>query len=83
MFPDATYRNWNGYGDKIDLAPTVNALEAFQLLPDPQTNGGLLVAVSPEGLAEVQQLLAENGYHAFQEPIGRFVQGNDKKVMVV
>ena len=83
VFPDATYRNWNGYGDKIDLAPTVNALEAFQLLPDPQTNGGLLVAVSPEGLAEVQQLLAENGYHAFQEPIGRFVQGNDKKVMVV
>lgn len=83
VFPDATYRNWNGYGDKIDFAPTVDALEAFQLLPDPQTNGGLLVAVSPEGLAEVQQLLAENGYHAFQEPIGRFVQGNDKKVMVV
>ncbi len=83
VFPDATYRNWNGYGDKIDLASSVNALEAFQLLPDPQTNGGLLIAVSPEGLIEVQRLLANNGYEAFLEPIGRFIQGSDKQVVVI
>lgn len=46
--PDATYRNWNAYGNDIKASPQVDAMEVFGLLPDPQTNGGLLIAVTPE-----------------------------------
>ena len=44
--PDATFRNWNSYSNKVDFAPGVDVMEAFNLLPDPQTNGGLLIAVN-------------------------------------
>ncbi len=80
--PDATYRNWKSYGDKIQLGSNVNFMQAFQLLPDPQTNGGLMIAVAPEGLEEVQALLAEGGYAPFTEPIGRFIPKNEKVVYV-
>jgi selenide,water dikinase len=48
VLPDATYRNWNAYGNNIIVQPDVDALKAFALLSDPQTNGGLLVAVGDE-----------------------------------
>ncbi len=70
--PDATYRNWKDYREKIKMAPSVNSLEAFQLLPDPQTNGGLLIAVDPHSLKDVQKLLENEGYAAFTSPIGEF-----------
>jgi selenide,water dikinase len=43
--PDATFRNWNSYSNKVQFEKGVNVMEAFNLLPDPQTNGGLLIAV--------------------------------------
>jgi selenide,water dikinase len=49
IFPDATTRNWNGYSDKVKFEKGVNVMEAFTLLPDPQTNGGLLIAVNASG----------------------------------
>jgi selenide, water dikinase len=78
--PDATYRNWNAYGSKIDFKDGVNVMEAFSLLPDPQTNGGLLIAVEPEGLEEVQQLLVANGLYA--DAIGEFVPQAEKLIYV-
>lgn len=45
VIPDATYRNWNAYERTTWISPHVDAMEAFTLLPDPQTNGGLLLAV--------------------------------------
>ncbi|MFN7312864.1 MAG: selenide, water dikinase SelD [Bacteroidota bacterium] len=48
VLPDATYRNWNAYENNILVQPEVDALKAFALLSDPQTNGGLLVAVGDE-----------------------------------
>jgi selenide,water dikinase len=38
------------------------------LVCDPQTSGGLLIAVRAEGVNEVQALLAE--HHWYAEPIG-------------
>ncbi|HNS42641.1 MAG TPA: selenide, water dikinase SelD [Taishania sp.] len=72
--PDATYRNWKAYSDKIKINNPAIGLEAFQLLPDPQTNGGLLIAVAPESLSELQQLLVQEGYADFIQPIGRFTE---------
>jgi selenide,water dikinase len=48
VVPDATFRNWNGYQKNTVFEQGVNVMEAFQLLPDPQTNGGLLFSVNVE-----------------------------------
>ena len=43
----ASGRNWAGYGAQVQLAAALPAV-ARDLLTDPQTSGGLLVACSPE-----------------------------------
>lgn len=82
IVPDATYRNWNGYSSKVGFGPGVNVMEAFTVLPDPQTNGGLLIAVDPAALAEVQEVLKEQGLTDFTEPIGVMTQASEKTVTV-
>jgi selenide,water dikinase len=82
MIPDATYRNWNAYSTKVKFAPGVNVMEAFKLLPDPQTNGGIMMAVHPDALSAVQQLLAEEGLSDFTSPIGVFTPMAEKTVVV-
>ncbi len=80
IFPDATTRNWNGYSAKVKFEKGVNVMEAFTLLPDPQTNGGLLISAREEGLKEVQELLKRNAL--FPEPIGRVVKKHEKTIVV-
>ena len=82
IVPDATYRNWNGYSSKVGFAPGVNVMEAFTILPDPQTNGGLLIAVAPDTLTEVQDLLKGYGLSDFTHPIGRMTAAAEKVVSV-
>lgn len=82
IVPDATYRNWNGYSSKVGFAPGVNVMEAFTILPDPQTNGGLLIAVAPESLSEVQELLKNLGLAEFIEPIGSMTAQFEKVITV-
>ena len=55
--PGGTERNFVSYGHRI--GPMANAQK--QLLCDPQTSGGLLVAVTPEGEAEFLALAASLG----------------------
>ncbi len=80
--PDATFRNWNGYSSKIQFGAGVDVMEAFSLLPDPQTNGGLLMAVEPTYQAEVVSLMEQHGLGQFTQPIGRMVAKGEKVVMV-
>ncbi|MEO8171654.1 MAG: selenide, water dikinase SelD [Sediminibacterium sp.] len=82
IVPDATYRNWNGYSSKVGFAPGVNVMEAFTILPDPQTNGGLLIAVDPGAVSEVQELFKNSGLNDFIEPIGTMVAKSEKIVTV-
>jgi selenide,water dikinase len=82
IVPDATYRNWNSYSAKTSFEKGVNVMEAFNLLPDPQTNGGLLFSVNEHSLNEVKKLLSSNGYELFTEPIGRFVAQKEKTIEV-
>jgi len=82
IVPDATYRNWNSYSTKTTFEKGVNVMEAFNLLPDPQTNGGLLIAVDENAVEEVKNLLKENGLENFAEPIGMFTTTAEKKVLV-
>ncbi len=80
IFPDATTRNWSSYGEKVKFEKGMNVLEAFTLLPDPQTNGGLLVAVSEGAVPEVSALLASR--NIISERIGRFSSSLEKTIVV-
>lgn len=82
IVPDATYRNWNSYSSKTGFEKGVNVMEAFNLLPDPQTNGGLLFAVKEECAGEITALLQAEGLSDFAAPIGRFVKQAEKRVQV-
>lgn len=82
IFPDATTRNWSSYSDKIKFDTGVNVMEAFILLPDPQTNGGLLLSVREESVEEVNQLFEKNGLKQHKEVIGRIVRRDEKIVTV-
>jgi selenide,water dikinase len=55
--PGGTGRNWASYGQKIALSSDDQRL----ILADPQTSGGLLIAVTPDTTAEVEQLLQTHG----------------------
>lgn len=80
IIPDATYRNWNAYGNKVSIAPTVDATESFALLPDPQTNGGLLFTISPDSENTIKQLAQK--YAVELHPIGRIIKQEAKVIQV-
>ena len=91
IFPDATTRNWNAYSDKVKFEKArpddpvgrgVNVMEAFTLLPDPQTNGGLLVSVKEESLEEVKDVFKSNSLAGFIEPIGKLFIKAEKTIIV-
>ena len=66
--PGGTQRNFDSYGDKIAPLPELHKL----LLCDPQTSGGLLIAVTAEGEAEFLAVAAELGLAL--EPIGQLLE---------
>lgn len=82
IVPDATYRNWNSYSTKTSFEKGVNVMEAFNLLPDPQTNGGIMFSVRESSIEAIKQLLIQNGLEVFIEPIGRFVGKREKVIEV-
>lgn len=82
IFPDATTRNWSSYSDKVKFEKGVNVMEAFTLLPDPQTNGGLLFSVKENAMEEVVGLLEKEGLNKFTEPIGKLIAKDEKIVEV-
>ena len=82
IFPDATTRNWNAYSEKVKFEKGVNVMEAFTLLPDPQTNGGLLVSVKEESVEEVKELFKKNKLENFIEPVGKLFVKSEKIVLV-
>jgi selenide,water dikinase len=79
--PGATARNWNATQSGIELAPEIDEKEASVLLPDPQTNGGLLIAVAPDAVKEVQNILENLGI-AYREPIGVCTKAKDKRILI-
>lgn len=65
--PGGSIRNWDSFGHKLNIT---DALQR-NILCDPQTSGGLLIAVKKEASAKVETLLKSKGL--FAKPIGRLV----------
>lgn len=82
IFPDATTRNWSSYSHHVVFEKGVNVMEAFTLLPDPQTNGGLLFSVNEESLDVVRDLMVKSNLEKFTDPVGRFIPRHDKLIYV-
>ena len=82
IFPDATTRNWSSYSNKVKFEKGVNVMEAFTLLPDPQTNGGLLISVKPGAIATIETLLIDNNLKEFIIPVGLLKKQEEKIVFV-
>jgi selenide, water dikinase len=80
--PGATARNWNSYNNKIQFEKGIDENEAKLLLPDPQTNGGLLIAVDEKAIDEVKEIFTSNNLQSFLEPIGRCVMKGEKVIYV-
>lgn len=81
--PGATARNWNSYRNNVEVGKAIDEAEAKLLLPDPQTNGGLLIAVSEDSVEEVTKVMKENNLQDFIDPIGRCVEKRDKVIYVI
>jgi selenide, water dikinase len=75
--PGGTTRNWDSYGSKI------SGVSDFQkaILADPQTSGGLLVAVEGSQAATFEKILSEHGNAA--KPFGRLVKKGSSRITVV
>lgn len=82
IIPDATYRNWNSYSTKTSFEKGINVMEAFNLLPDPQTNGGLLFSVNESALNEIKKLFKDNGLESYLEPVGKLIAKQEKTILV-
>lgn len=74
--PGGTVRNWDSYGHKIEGASEYQR----KILADPQTSGGLLVAVKEGHEAEFEQVAAENGFHL--SPFGVFIDQQNALIQV-
>lgn len=83
IVPDATYRNWNSYSAQVGFETGVDVMQAFSILPDPQTNGGMLISVAPDAVDEIKALFEANGLIGFIEPIGKMTAKGEKMVRVM
>ena len=76
--PGGTVRNWDSYGKKI------GPITAYQqsILADPQTSGGLLVAVNPAAVEEVTNIFRLHGLDQFTRPVGIFTKQQQTVVTI-
>ncbi|MCH1881046.1 selenide, water dikinase SelD [Alcaligenes ammonioxydans] len=74
--PGGTQRNFDSYGHRI--API--SQDQINILCDPQTSGGLLIAVEPSATAEFMTMAAELGLKL--DAIGEFIPANTYAVEI-
>ena len=69
----ASVRNWSAYGGSVSLISETSDWRR-DLLTDPQTSGGLLIAVAPQGAQAVIDLVVGMGFPSVRR-VGRVVEG--------
>ncbi len=77
--PGGTNRNWKSYGHTVSLTDEKSRV----ILSDPQTSGGLLVAVDPLHVKEFKALMKDSGFEPFAfNEIGKLVPSREKLIYV-
>lgn len=74
--PGGTIRNFDSYGHKISAMTD----KQKAILCDPQTSGGLMVAVQAENAVEFEEVMQKNQF--FLKPIGRICPKDSVTVIV-
>lgn len=76
--PGGTERNWSSYGHKIGPLSGIQKT----ILADPQTSGGLLIAVEEASVAELKKIL-ERSHAGFPiEPVGKIIPRREARITV-
>lgn len=76
IFPGGTSRNYESYGHKISTMSDEQKI----LLCDPQTSGGLLLAVEPSGKSNFLKLLKQQGLDL--HPFGKILEKRDPLIQI-
>ena len=74
--PGGTITNWDSYGEEVSMDSKL-----VPILCDPQTSGGLLIAVEDNARAEVEELLRNNQIST--QSIGYLTDKKDKLITVI
>jgi selenide,water dikinase len=75
--PGGTVRNWDSYGHHVAGASEYQR----NILADPQTSGGLLVAIAPEHVEDFRQVAAAEGFDLTS--FGFFIEKQPVAITVV
>jgi selenide,water dikinase len=76
VYADNTMRNWKAYESKVNGIGS----ESLLTLCDPQTSGGLLIAVQESRKDEFLALASKNNFHL--QSIGKFISPKDKTIYI-
>ena len=74
--PGGTYRNWDSYGSKVELRSDEDKF----ILCDPQTSGGLMIAVAPSAIEEVKAILDKE--QMLVTSFGKLVKRGERLIVV-
>ena len=77
--PGNTQKNWKSFETKV----TGMTEELTYTLCDPQTNGGLLIAIDPNSKIEFENLMISEGLKEFIQPIGVMKNKSGNVVVVI
>ncbi len=80
VWPGGTQRNLDYYGSSLRLEPGV-AQDARLLLADPQTSGGLLIAVAPDRADDLAARLRDLGVEGWAD-IGRVTADASETILI-
>jgi selenide, water dikinase len=76
-YPDGTLKNWSSFSDRVSLTNPMD----FLPLCDPQTSGGLMVAVAQASKSEFEDFMSQNESVFYQ--IGKFTALGEKAIKVM
>lgn len=79
--PGGTGRNLKAYGHKISFHDT-NEDHARSVLADPQTSGGLLIALAADAVYELAEVFRKYGLQNFLQPVGRLHSKNESENLI-
>ncbi len=78
VYADNTMRNWKAYSEKVDGISS----ESLVTLCDPQTSGGLLIAVDKDAVNSFKEILIQHGLQRHIQPIGQIIRQFNKPITI-